>query len=48
MRDKEQEVVMKPIPLYLLALCSAASGATEINVCKDLIGTWKTTADNPH
>lgn len=38
---------MKLIPFYLLALFSAASGATEINACKDLIGTWKTTADNP-
>ncbi len=38
---------LKLIPFYLLALFSAASGATEINACKDLIGTWKTTADNP-
>ncbi|MDI5554504.1 hypothetical protein MJM47_22925, partial [Salmonella enterica subsp. enterica serovar Cerro] len=32
---------MKLIPFYFLALFSAASGATEINACKDLIGTWK-------
>lgn len=38
---------MKLIPFYLFALFSAASWATEINACKDLIGTWKTTADDP-
>ncbi|EDW5732559.1 hypothetical protein CJG85_001205 [Salmonella enterica] len=38
---------MKMKILYLSALFSAASFATEINACKDLIGTWETTADNP-
>ncbi|ECI0412021.1 hypothetical protein AH332_01195 [Salmonella enterica subsp. salamae] len=38
---------MKLIPFYLSALFSASSWATEINACKDLIGTWKIMADNP-
>ncbi|ECG8588620.1 hypothetical protein FNI11_02380 [Salmonella enterica subsp. salamae] len=38
---------MKLMPLYLTALFSAASGATEIGACKDLIGTWTTTAGSP-